>query len=243
MIDKAVEIIRNARRVTGFTGAGISVESGIPAFRGENGLWSKYDPIFLDIGYFKAHPLKAWELIKEIFFDFFGEAKPNRAHIGLAEMEKNGYLNAIITQNIDNLHQEAGSKEVYEVHGNSRNLVCINCGYRVSVEEKYLNNLPPRCEKCKGLLKPDFIFFSEPLYEPDITKSFREAKISDVFLVIGTTGKIMPASQIPIIAKNNLISIIEINIEKSSYTDCITDVFLKGKATEVIDKLVKNLGI
>lgn len=241
MIDKAVEIIKNSDRVTGFTGAGISVESGIPPFRGENGLWSKYDPIFLDIGYFKNHPLESWKLTKKIFFDFFGEAKPNRGHTGLAEMEENAYLDAIITQNIDNLHQEGGSKKVYEVHGNSRELICINCGAKVQVTEEYLNNLPPKCKKCGGLLKPDFVFFSEPLYEPDTTKSFIEAEISDVFLVIGTTGEIMPASQIPIMAKNNGATIIEINVKKSNYTDYITDIFLNGKATKVIDELVKAL--
>lgn len=243
MIDKAVEILKNSDRVTGFTGAGISVESGIPPFRGENGLWSKYDPIFLDIGYFKNHPLESWKLTKKIFFDFFGEAKPNRGHTGLAEMEKNAYLDAIITQNIDNLHQEGGSKKVYEVHGNSRELICINCGAKVQVTEEYLNNLPPKCKKCGGLLKPDFVFFSEPLYEPDTTKSFIEAEISDVFLVIGTTGEIMPASQIPIMAKNNGATIIEINVKKSNYTDYITDIFLNGNATEVIDELVKALQV
>lgn len=241
MIDKAVEIIKNSDRVTGFTGAGISVESGIPPFRGENGLWNKYDPTFLNIGYFKTHPLESWRLTKEIFFDFFGKARPNRGHTGLAEMEEDGYLDAIITQNIDNLHQEGGSKEVYEIHGNSRELICVDCGNKISLTEEHLNNLPPKCKKCGGLLRPDFVFFSEPLYEPDTTKSFIEAEISDVFLVIGTTGEIMPASQIPIIAKNNGATIIEINVKKSNYTDEITDIFLNGKATKVIDELVKAL--
>lgn len=241
MIDKAVEIIKNSDRVTGFTGAGISVESGIPPFRGENGLWNKYDPIFLNIGYFKTHQLESWRLTKEIFFDFFGKARPNRGHTGLAKMEEDGYLDAIITQNIDNLHQEGDSKEVYEIHGNSRELICVDCGNKVSLTEEHLNNLPPKCKKCGGLLRPDFVFFSEPLYEPDATKSFIEAEISDVFLVIGTTGEIMPASQIPIIAKNNGATIIEINVKKSNYTDEITDIFLNGKATKVIDELVKAL--
>ena len=241
MIDKAVEIIKNSDRVTGFTGAGISVESGIPPFRGENGLWNKYDPIFLNIGYFKTYPLESWRLTKEIFFDFFGKARPNRGHTGLAKMEEDGYLDAIITQNIDNLHQEGDSKEVYEIHGNSRELICVDCGNKVSLTEEHLNNLPPKCKKCGGLLRPDFVFFSEPLYEPDATKSFIEAEISDVFLVIGTTGEIMPASQIPIIAKNNGATIIEINVKKSNYTDEITDIFLNGKATKLIDELVKAL--
>ncbi|MEA2103586.1 MAG: NAD-dependent deacylase [Candidatus Cloacimonadota bacterium] len=241
MINKAAELIKNANHVTAFTGAGISVESGIPPFRGENGLWNKYNPVFLDIGYFRHHPLKSWKLIKEIFFDFMGNAKANRAHFGLAEMEKAGYLNAIITQNIDNLHQKGGSKTVYEIHGNSRNLVCISCGERILVTEEHLNNLPPKCKKCGGLLKPDFVFFGEPLYEPDITKSFNEAKIADVFILIGTTGEIMPASQIPIYAKTNNVKIIEINIEQSNFSHTVTDVFLRGKATEVIVDLLNTI--
>ena len=124
---KAVELIKNANHVTAFTGAGVSVESGIPPFRGENGLWAEFDPIFLDINYFQKNPLKSWKLIKQIFYDFFAEAKPNAAHIVLAEMEKMNCLNAIITQNIDSLHQAAGNKEVYEFHGTSRNLICTSC--------------------------------------------------------------------------------------------------------------------
>ncbi len=127
MIEEAAKLIKNAKHVTAFTGAGISVESGIPPFRGENGLWSKFDPLFLDINYFRQNPLKSWKLIKEIFYDFFGKAEPNSAHTALAEMEKSGYLNSVITQNIDNLHQTAGSKNVFEFHGTSKNLICTNC--------------------------------------------------------------------------------------------------------------------
>ncbi|MBD3191778.1 MAG: NAD-dependent protein deacylase [Candidatus Heimdallarchaeota archaeon] len=241
MIDKAIKIIQQAKRVTAFTGAGISVESGIPPFRGDNGLWNKYHPIFLDIRYFKSHPLESWKLIKEIFYDFFGKAKPNQAHFGLAEMEERGYLSAIITQNIDNLHQKAGSQRVYEFHGNSRDLVCTNCSNKEPVKEYHLENLPPKCPKCPGILRPDFVFFGEPIPELARSKSYRETRISDVFILIGTTGEIMPASQIPIIAKINGVTIIEINIKNSNYTNTITDVFLQGKATKVVDQLVKSL--
>lgn len=103
-LNQAAELIKNSRRTTAFTGAGISVESGIPPFRGKDGLWSKIDPVFLDINYFHQYPEKSWRLIKEIFYDFFGQAKPNAAHFALAEMEKKGLLHSIITQNIDNLH-------------------------------------------------------------------------------------------------------------------------------------------
>jgi NAD-dependent deacetylase len=243
MIKEAAEIIRNAKHITAFTGAGISVESGIPPFRGENGLWSKFDPIFLDINYFHQNPLKSWKLIKEIFYDFFGKAKPNAAHIALAEMENSGYINSVITQNIDNLHQEAGSKEVYEFHGTSQNLLCSTCGESYSAISIDLSHLPPKCEKCGTVLKPDFVFFGEPIPEPARTESFAEVERADVFILIGTTGEIMPASLIPYEAKRNGAKTIEVNIKPSNYTNTITDVFLKGKATEIMSSLLESLEV
>ena len=243
MINQAAELIKNAKHITAFTGAGISVESGIPPFRGKDGLWSKFDPIFLDINYFHQNPLKSWKLIKEIFYDFFGKAKPNAAHLVLSEMERSGYINSIITQNIDNLHQEAGSKEIYEFHGTSRNLICTNCNKIYSASKIDLSDLPPKCEECKTVLKPDFVFFGEPIPEPARTNSFTQIELADIFILIGTTGEIMPASIIPIEAKRNGAKIIEINIQPSNYTNTITDVFLKGKATEIMEKLLQSLEI
>ena len=240
-ISKAAALLRQSRYTTAFTGAGISVESGIPPFRGETGLWSKYDPIVLDIGYFHSNSLESWRVIKEIFYDFFGKAKPNKAHEVLAELEQKGLLKNIITQNIDNLHQEAGSKEVYEFHGNSRDLVCTKCSKRFSMQEVDFEKLPVTCDVCGGLVKPDFIFFGEGIPQDAYSKSLAAAENADVFLVIGTTGEIMPASQIPIIAKNRGTKIIEVNIEPSGYTHQITDIFLKGKATEVLAKLSLEL--
>lgn len=239
--EKAVELIRNSNRLTAFTGAGISVESGIPTFRGENGLWNKIDPVFLDIHYFLANPVKSWELIKEIFYDYFGEARPNAAHFALAEMEEQGFLQAIITQNIDNLHQQAGSINVYEFHGNSRNLVCIKCYNKIGAATISLNSLPPRCNHCGGLLKPDFVFFGEPIPEPAKSNSFAEIHRSDVFLLIGTTGEIMPASIIPHEAAKQHSTIIEINTVPSNYTHTITDVFIQSKATLAMQKITDIL--
>jgi len=238
---QAVEIIKKAKHITAFTGAGISVESGIPPFRGENGLWSKFDPIFLDINYFHRNPQQSWKMIKKIFYDFFGKAKPNAAHITLAEMEKIGFVKAVITQNIDNLHQEAGSKNVFEFHGTSRNLICENCRKMYSAAITDFSKLPPKCENCGNVLKPDFVFFGEPIPEKANYFSFREAEIADVFLLIGTTGEIMPASMIPFSAKRNGVKIIEINIQASNYTHQITDVFLQGKATEIMTNLFRSI--
>ena len=241
MLEKATELISNAKHITAFTGAGISVESGIPPFRGENGLWSKFDPILLDLDYFHKNPLESWKFIKEIFYDFFGEAKPNSAHIALAEMERTGLLNSIITQNIDNLHQQAGSKTVWEFHGTSKYLICEKCGADYLAEEIDLSTLPPRCEKCGAVLKPDFIFFGESIPEIAMKKSTEEAEKADLFLVIGTTGEIMPASMIPYEAKKNKAKIIEINTQPSNYTSTISDLFLQGKATKVLDELLNKI--
>lgn len=241
MLNNAVELIKNAKRILAFTGAGISVESGIPPFRGKNGLWNKYDPNILDINHFQNEPLKSWKLIKKLLFDSFHAAKPNEAHLGLAQMAQKGYLQSIITQNIDSLHQQAGNKRVYEMHGNSRNLICLDCHHEEPVTPHHLNNLPPRCQLCNGLLKPDFIFFGEAMYQPDTDNSFQEAEKADLLIVIGTTGEVMPASQIPIIAQQNQANIIEINTEETKYTQSITDIFLPGKATAVVEAIVSKL--
>ena len=239
-IISAAQLIKNSSRTVAFTGAGISVESGIPPFRGEGGLWNKYDPIILDIDYFKQNSEKAWIVIKELFYDFMGVAEPNAAHQGLAKMEKAGLLDSTITQNIDNLHQKAGNSEVYEFHGNSRDLICMDCSAIQKVSEVDLSILPPKCGNCGGLLKPDFVFFGEPIPEPANSKSWAEAANADVFILIGTTGEIMPASMIPFRAKENGKKIIEINITTSNYTS-IADVFLRGKATEMMTMLVEEL--
>ncbi len=234
---KAAEIIKQSKHTTAFTGAGISVESGIPPFRGKNGLWSKYDPKILELNYFHQNPKESWKIIKEIFYDFFGKASPNAAHRILAEMEKQNLLQAVITQNIDNLHQEAGSKTVYEFHGTSNKMVCTNCKRKFETAKVHLDELPPKCIACGGLLKPDFIFFGEGIPQDALQKSLNEAENADVFLLIGSTGLIEPAASIPYKAKYNDTVIIEINPERTVFTEKITDIFLQGKAGEVMKRL------
>ncbi|MBE0645826.1 MAG: NAD-dependent deacylase [Bacteroidetes bacterium] len=238
----AARLLRNARHATAFTGAGISVESGIPPFRGVDGLWNNYDPRCLDIGYFHAHPEDAWRVIKELFYDFFGSAHPNDAHRSLAVLEQDGIVKALITQNIDNLHQEAGSRTVFEFHGSSRQLLCLACGARRSAQTIDLSTLPPRCG-CGGILKPDFVFFGESIPEEASRLSFAEAERADVFLLIGTTGEVMPACLIPEEAKRRGATIIEINTEPSNYTGRISDIFLRGKATELMRALLGEMGL
>ena len=238
---KASEIIYNSNFLVAFTGAGISVESGIPPFRGPTGLWSRYNPEILDIDFFMKKPAESWKYIKEIFYDYMQNTQPNIAHYFLSELEKNGILKGIITQNIDNLHQKAGSKNVVEFHGTASRLECIKCKNKYPSDKISLDNLPPLCPKCKGILKPDFVFFGEPIPTEAFEKSLYLMQNADALLIIGTTGEIMPASELPYIAKEKGAKIIEINIEESNYTNKITDVFLKEKATVASKKLEEEL--
>jgi NAD-dependent deacetylase len=237
LIKQTAQIIKNSKYGVAFTGAGISVESGIPPFRGANGLWNKYDPKVLDINYFYSHSLQAWEVIRELFYDFFGKAKPNEGHKTLALWENQGLIKSVITQNIDNLHQLAGSKTVYEFHGTASTLACIKCGNKTVAEEVDMKIIPPKCDICSGLLKPDFVFFGEGIPRLANDNSFADAKKSDVFIVIGTTGEVMPASMLPYTAKENGATIIEINTEPSNFTHQITDIHLQGKAGEILPKI------
>ena len=240
-IFQASSVIRDSKCTVAFTGAGISVESGIPPFRGPDGLWTKYDPVFLDINYFRNNPVKSWQLIKEIFFDFIGKARPNTAHYALSNLEKSGYIHSIITQNIDNLHQEAGSTSVIEYHGTIKNLKCMKCLRRFPSEDISLKRLPPICPECGGLLRPDFVFFGEPIQEEAGQLSRKKAENADVMLLIGTTGEIMPASLIPYTSKNTGATIIEVNISESTYSSKITDIFLHGKASEILTVLAQEV--
>ncbi|MCD4665479.1 MAG: NAD-dependent protein deacylase, partial [Bacteroidales bacterium] len=161
----------------------------------------------------------------------------NKAHFVLAEMENMEMLNCVITQNIDNLHQQAGSKVVYEFHGNSQKLLCTKCYSYFVPDDINLDDLPPHCKKCGGLIKPDFIFFGEGIPPDAYQNSVEAATKAEVVILIGSTGEVMPAAQIPYLAKQNGATIIEINTENSNFTHSITDVFLKGKATEVMGRL------
>ncbi len=240
-IQQAAEMLKASKNTTAFSGAGISVESGIPPFRGEDGIWSKYDPMLLDIHFFQANPEESWTVIKEIFYDFFGKAKPNKAHEVLARMENNNLLDNIITQNIDNLHQDAGSRIVYEFHGTSKYLVTVDGMIRYHVDEVDMSRMPPTCPKSGVLLKPDFVFFGEGIPQDVYLNCMKAANNAEVILVIGTTGEIMPASQIPHIAKQNGARIIEINSNISNYSHSIADIYLQGKATEIMESLEQYL--
>ncbi len=238
-VHAAISLIRAPKHLPAFTGAGISVESGIPPFRGEGGLWNKYDPRLLELSYFLKHPEVSWPVLKEIFYDHFGAARPNRAHEVLAAWEARGLLKTLITQNIDNLHFDAGSRNVVEFHGNSRTLVCLSCGARQLATPGILANLPPRC-RCGGMLKPDFIFFGEGIPRAAVAASNEAADRTDCMLVVGSTGEVYPAALVPRRAKENGAALIEINPEPSEFT-ADADLRVPLGAAEAFDLLEKEL--
>jgi NAD-dependent deacetylase len=238
---KAAEAVRRGEHITAFTGAGISVESGIPPFRGAGGLWDKYDPHSLEIHHFLENPESSWRVIREIFYETFVNAQPNAAHFALAELEQRGFLKAVITQNIDNLHQRAGSKAVVEFHGNSRTLICVNCTKTYLASETDFSDLPPTCRLCGAILKPDFVFFGEPIPQQAFAHAFLEAERTDVMLVIGTSGEVMPAALVPRIAKSKGAVLIEINPAESNYTRYLSDIFIEAPAAAAMTHLLQEI--
>jgi len=226
--------IKNSKFCIALTGAGISTESGIPDFRGKNGIWSKYDiNEYGTIESFIKNPSKIWKFFEEMI-DGFKNAKPNIAHIALAEMEKEGIVKAIITQNVDNLHAKAGSKNIIEFHGNFSKLKCIKCGRKFDMEEEM------RICGCGGLVKPDMIMFGEEIPKDAIEKSFELAEKCDLILVIGTSCSVYPAAYIPVIAKRNGAKIVEINVEDTEITH-LADYVLRGKCSEIISKILEEI--
>ena len=236
LIEQSADIIGNSELTLALTGAGVSVESGIPDFRSAQGLWSKYDPAeYAAIDAFRARPEMVWEMLREMD-DLISDAKPNKAHLGMGELERMGCLHWIVTQNVDNLHQRGGSKNVIEYHGNSSTLSCLWCG-RGYLSEDRRNQYPPRCD-CGKILKPDVVFFGEAIPQDALSRSFQLASAAQVLLVAGTSAVVSPANSIPAIAKRNGARIIEINMERTHLTDTVTDVFLQGSAGTIISDLV-----
>jgi NAD-dependent deacetylase len=240
-LEKAVNALRNSKYTIAFTGAGISVESGIPPFRGEMGIWEIYDPEALDLEFFHENPEASWKVIREIFYDFFGVAQPNDAHKVLGRMELNGLVKCVITQNIDNLHQAGGSSVVYEFHGNSQRMICTACGHYFPSDDVDFQKLPVTCPKCRGLVKPDFTFFGEAIPSEAYAGSIEAARKADVCMIIGSLGEVMPAAMVPWEAKKNGATIIEINPKPSNFTGPLTDIHLVAKASEALLALEERL--
>jgi NAD-dependent deacetylase len=239
LIRQAVQILYQSKMTIALTGAGISVESGIPDFRSAGGLWSIYNPDdYATIDAFTTNPEKVWKMLRDMD-KLVSRAKPNRAHIGMGHLEKMGYLRYIITQNVDNLHQAGGARNVIEYHGNQSTLTCLSCRKQYSMDEKRYEQVP-RCS-CSSVLKPDVVLFGEAIPEDVLLNSFRIANMAQALMVVGTSAVVSPANSIPILAKKNGAKIIEINKESTHLTSRLTDVFLQGDAGDIIEKILKEI--
>lgn len=241
LIKRAVKDLLGSQKTITLTGAGISVESGIPDFRSAGGLWSKYDPEeYAHISAFRSNPEKIWQMIKEMMELVLG-AEPNPAHSALAELEQMDLLSSVITQNVDGLHQRGGSKEVIEFHGSNQWLVCLQCGYRQEAASFSFEDIPPRCPQCSSILKPDVVFFGEPIPGEAQARAFEEAKTCDVVLVVGTSAVVYPVAGIPTLAKQNRAKIVEINTEPTALTGYISDYLIQGPAGQILPKIVEEV--
>jgi NAD-dependent deacetylase len=240
-IDQAIVYVMAAKEIAVMSGAGISVESGIPPFRGKGGLWEKFDPMeYAHIDAFLKHPEKVWHVLLREMTHIMAASRPNAAHEGLARLEKMGKLKTVITQNVDGLHQRAGSTDVVEFHGNFASYSCMACSSKIGCEEIPLDTIPPRCS-CGGIYRPDCVFFGEMIPEEAMERAENAAKACDLMLVVGTSGLVYPAAQIPLIAKRSGAAIIEINPEKTPLTGPVSDLLLMGKAGETLKKLADRV--
>lgn len=238
---EAARLLAGRRHVVALTGAGISVESGIPAFRGSQGLWAKYDPMeYATLGAFMRHPEKVWAMLSDLLVVCRG-ASPNAAHAGLAELEARGVLRAVITQNVDGLHQAAGSRNVIEYHGNLEELVCISCWKHFPTRERWVDGKAPRCD-CREILKPNIVLFGEPIPWLAQERAEEEARGCGVLLIVGTSGEVSPACDLPRIAKKAGAAIVEVNPEETLLTATVSDIHIRGAASSAMEAIVKSVG-
>lgn len=237
-IQQAVLALLSSGTTVALTGAGISVESGIPPFRGKGGLWEKIDPIkYAHIDAFEKDPGEVWEVLFSGLKNVLDKAVPNEGHLGLSQLEQMGLLQTIVTQNIDGLHQQAGSKDVIEFHGTFSSQHCMNCGAGVDSRTLPMDQLPPKCN-CGGILRPDVVMFGEMIPPGALQRAQIMASTCEVMMVVGTSATVEPAAYLPVIAKRSGATIIEVNPETTPLTGQITDIALIGEAGRVMRELV-----
>jgi NAD-dependent deacetylase len=240
-LQRAAELLASATRGVAFTGAGISQESGIQTYRGKGGLWNTTSPKTSSIDFFINDPGAYWEVAKERGATLLA-ARPNPAHDALVELERTGVLRAVITQNVDGLHLLAGSSEVIELHGNGREVVCLDCGNREPrshVQARLDEELPPRCPLCGGIhLKPAAVFFGEAMPVEATARAFQLAGESDLMLVVGTSLVVYPAAQVPLVAHDAGAALVIVNPEPTPFDD-LAAVILRGRAGEILPELLR----
>jgi NAD-dependent deacetylase len=238
---QAAELVAMARRGVAFTGAGISQESGIQTYRGEGGLWNTASPRTSSIEFFIEDPAAYWTVARERGAIMLG-ARPNAAHEALVDLERRGNLVAVVTQNVDGLHRLAGSAEVLELHGNGREVVCLDCGNREprsQVQARLEEELPPRCLLCGGIhLKPTAVFFGEAMPVEATRRSFELAEDCDLMLVVGSSLVVYPAAQVPLAAHDAGAPLVILNAEPTPFDELAT-VLLRGRAGELLPELAR----
>lgn len=222
------------------TGAGASVDSGIPDFRSAGGVWSRYAPEdYATLEAFESDPDRVWELWYELG-ETLASAQPNAGHYALAELEAMGLLQAVITQNIDNLHTAAGSASVIEYHGNAHWIRCPACSRRRAFSLDQRMGGAPRCE-CGSAMKPDVVLFGEIIPGLALYQAEAAATQCGVLIVVGTSATVYPAAQLPFTAKTHGAFVIECNVERTEFTHGISDVFLRGPAAQTLPELVRRV--
>ena len=242
-IERAANTLADARHAVALTGAGVSTESGIPDFRSPSGLWSRFDPqSYATAEAFQRDPIRVWNMFAAVDALLL-DATPNAGHFALARLEKAGGLKGIITQNIDGLHQRAGSREVIEYHGNHHTLVCPRCAHRVARRDIHTPPFPPRCRRpagdalCGAILRPDVVLFGELIPDQALSRSATLLEETDVLLVIGTSCEVYPAASIPSVVQGRGGIVIEINLRPAQ--DLRPDILIQGPFSRVLPALLR----
>ena len=236
------------RTVVALTGAGISVDSGIPDFRSAGGLWERFDPMeYATIEAFEDDPRRVWQMFAELQA-LVTSARPNPGHDALARLEYAGVLDGIVTQNVDNLHQEAGSRNVVEFHGNGSKLRCLRCDALMEPPAGWEPAAGPPLCGCGSVLKPDVVLFGEAIPPEALVRAAELAEGCRAMLIVGTSATVAPASLLPLVARRNGALLIEVNLVPTEITD-LCDVALHDGASRClplladrIDALVGSLG-
>ncbi len=247
LADRVADLIVNAKRVVVFTGAGISTESGIPDFRSPGGIWDRFDPDDFTYQKFISNPesrRRQWQMLQE--GGLTTKAKPNPAHYAIAELDRLGRLDCVITQNVDNLHQKAGvpDDKVFELHGNMQWAVCLSCGKRYPFDQIKLRLDEgieiPDCQACHGILKPDCVFFGEALPEKVLREATYHSYSCDLFIVIGSTLVVYPAAYMPTYAASSGAKLVIINLN-STPLDQQATILIRAKAGETMARVLQRV--
>lgn len=239
-ISALAQAVTDADAVVAFTGAGVSTASGIPDFRSEGGIWDRYDPSEFHYSKFKADPAAFWEKRIDLYEELFdGDVEPNPAHEALAALESASHLETVITQNVDGLHDTAGSSTV-ELHGNGQRVACESCDRTEPLElaEGQIENgqLPPECPTCGGVLKPDTVLFGEQLPRVALQRAKQYARDAGVFLAVGSSLTVEPAASLPRIANRTGAELAIVNLEQTPVSETAT-FDIRGDVTEVLPQI------